>query len=540
MFRIKTDIRQYRCESRDRVERLIRNWVIRPSDLIWDDAADDWQPIGDHPAFVELFDTLSEQHENQPETVVTDSVADKAATDRMVAKNEGALAGPEAATAVIERSDSRPPAKNTERPARATVAGRQADSEADSDSDSSDDSEQTPIPPEPSDDVVGVYRDSDEITLMTDRTLALLIEQRGDTSVAIETEPPEDFARAAPDEPTGLLQRPDFEDEDPPERPSPPPDSARVEVAAEEPTNRIQRPEFDDRPTPEAAGPSTPDEPTDRIEKPDFNDPPRPDRSPRHDEPAEQKTGAEQPSDTEDSDDSTGRHNLPEQLFITAEIEEEDDEDDSPQSDAVLTSVDQSVLDGELPTDPADENDGERIDPDSPDTKTPVTEPTDADTPKQQPSPDGQPVASGETTDGETTGDEPEELPIVDVEPVEAETDSGADPEDEDAQPLPEIDVSPVDDGVSAGYDVDFLIPIEPSEESVQLGIQRSSASKWKQSLLYSTPEPKSPGDVVTRSYDLDRSSRFRLPLPVSREVAIAVGVAVAVVLVVVLFAVIR
>ncbi len=71
MFRIKTDIRQYKCDSPDKVEKLIRNWVIRPTDLIFSAENADWRPIGDHPVFTPLFDVLNEQLRNEPDTLVT-------------------------------------------------------------------------------------------------------------------------------------------------------------------------------------------------------------------------------------------------------------------------------------------------------------------------------------------------------------------------------------------------------------------------------------------------------------------------------------
>lgn len=71
MFRIKTDIRQYKCDSPDKVEKLIRNWVIRPTDLIFSLESADWRPIGEHPVFTPIFDVLNEQLRSEPDTLVT-------------------------------------------------------------------------------------------------------------------------------------------------------------------------------------------------------------------------------------------------------------------------------------------------------------------------------------------------------------------------------------------------------------------------------------------------------------------------------------
>lgn len=60
MFRIKTDIRQFNCETREKVEKLIRSWVIRPTDLMLDDAQQTWSPIGEHDEFAQIFEQLRE------------------------------------------------------------------------------------------------------------------------------------------------------------------------------------------------------------------------------------------------------------------------------------------------------------------------------------------------------------------------------------------------------------------------------------------------------------------------------------------------
>ena len=60
MFRIKTDIRQFNCETQEKVEKLIRSWVIRPTDLIYLPDPKAWSPIGDHPDFEPLFHVMRE------------------------------------------------------------------------------------------------------------------------------------------------------------------------------------------------------------------------------------------------------------------------------------------------------------------------------------------------------------------------------------------------------------------------------------------------------------------------------------------------
>lgn len=103
MFRIKTDIRQYKCETKDKVEKLIRNWVIRPGDLIYHPDEKEWLPIGDHPAFTKLFVVLDEQERNTPDTVVT------ADSSLRGADESGATAvkadGEEEVTHIVERPE---------------------------------------------------------------------------------------------------------------------------------------------------------------------------------------------------------------------------------------------------------------------------------------------------------------------------------------------------------------------------------------------------------------------------------------------------
>ena len=60
MFRIKTDIRQFKCDSEEKVEDLIRKWVIRPTDLIRETDAQDWSVIGEHPTFQAVFTHLAD------------------------------------------------------------------------------------------------------------------------------------------------------------------------------------------------------------------------------------------------------------------------------------------------------------------------------------------------------------------------------------------------------------------------------------------------------------------------------------------------
>jgi len=147
MFRIKTDVRQYTCESRDKVVRLIRNWVIRPSDVIYNREADEWEPIGEHPEFVETFREMEKAEEGVAETVVTPDVDETGEVD------DGAKEGDD------ETGDGDEVTGNDEETAS---------------------SGERPDPPTAPEGVTSgrEYADSDEITVMTEETLDSVLEEQ--------------------------------------------------------------------------------------------------------------------------------------------------------------------------------------------------------------------------------------------------------------------------------------------------------------------------------------------------------------------------
>lgn len=147
MFHIKTDIRQYKCESEQKVERLIRNWVIRPTDLIYDAQKDSWDSIGEHAAFQAVFVTIEKEEANEPDTVVTQAPSEIAAEFEVRPGSEHDLSDSDS-TLTFE--------------ALATDADAQPE---------------YPRPPEAPEGVEGLIRDSDEITMMTDRTLDMFRER---------------------------------------------------------------------------------------------------------------------------------------------------------------------------------------------------------------------------------------------------------------------------------------------------------------------------------------------------------------------------
>ena len=138
MFRIKTDIRQYKCENKAKVEKLIHNWVVRPTDLIFED--DQWHPIGKHPEFENLFKILSNE---EGDTVVTESPFQEEEEEKKK----------------VEKSKEPEDVFNQEDILRDLTTKPEANF----------------TPPIAPDDVEPAHHD-DEVTMMTDRTLDMLMD----------------------------------------------------------------------------------------------------------------------------------------------------------------------------------------------------------------------------------------------------------------------------------------------------------------------------------------------------------------------------
>lgn len=174
MYRIKTDIRQYKCDSVEKVEKLIHNWVIRPNDLVYSDETQRWSPIGEHPLFVRLFEILADQERAEPATQVTESPLEAAEThedpdevtrikERPIFEDDDA---PEDIPAVRHVEDEEPTNEQDERsPEDETLIGRATSDDA-------------PVgelaPPEPPPEVEPLAR-PDEVTVMTAKTLDLIV-----------------------------------------------------------------------------------------------------------------------------------------------------------------------------------------------------------------------------------------------------------------------------------------------------------------------------------------------------------------------------
>jgi len=145
MFRIRSDNRSFECESREEVERLLRNAVIRPDDLIFYEERGEWGPIGEHSSFAALCAELSERRGTGRE-----------------GRSAGGAPAPES---------------------RDVVGGEEAGAGAD---------RGEPEPPEPPEGAEPGRADSDEVTVMTEETLETYLEdpprESRDVGVGAETE----------------------------------------------------------------------------------------------------------------------------------------------------------------------------------------------------------------------------------------------------------------------------------------------------------------------------------------------------------------
>lgn len=192
MYRIKTDIRQYKCDSVEKVEKLIHNWVIRPNDLVYSNETQRWSPIGEHPLFVRLFEILADQEKAEPATQVTESPFEAAQTEdpdevtrikeRPVFEDDSA---PDDIPAAPHLEDEEPTNEQDEKsPEDETLIGRITSAD------------EKPVGevarPEPPPEVEPVVR-PDEVTVMTAKTLDLIVtsdDEPGDDEKTNITESP--------------------------------------------------------------------------------------------------------------------------------------------------------------------------------------------------------------------------------------------------------------------------------------------------------------------------------------------------------------
>ncbi len=537
MFRIKTDIRQFNCETEEKVVKLIKSWVIRPTDLIYDASGKVWEPIGDHPDFEPLFTSLHQKGD--------------------------------------EEQDATGAPKNGSSPHRAAILkGRGKIRRDDAES-----SEPLPLPDAP-DEVEGVLRDSDEITVMTDRTADLL---------GIEGE--------------GIVDA-DDEDEEAPLPVPKAPDGVEGVAESEEKTEIYERDEDE-----EGAQADSSD---------DDGDVPEADASASSEYELEEfDPDVDEEDDLdEDSEPRMGRHDLPEELFLTNEISRPEDAqdsdpeqslldelgenapvDDEPEGEEVTEQIESPLDDeptsdvddawGEIDTaealrstdelerDGDDEEDDDRAtieldaasraeeDAEEVTQRTPLKEVLEADRTEHQaseeasssavdnivideeysrevsgdaPAPAHTPDAASAPRDDEEVAPAPlqaDEAPapkdnLFGEEGIPPEVGEGAIVEGDEApsaegeEDLLDVTVTPVDpeevetapapaqtqpgvhqnrDFVSEGYAMDLPVDAGPSQADIKAGLARTDASREEKDLAFPEPLPKRPGELVSRRF---------------------------------------
>ena len=510
MFRIKTDIRHYTCDSREKVEKLIRNWVIRPADLLLDPSSESWAPIGDHPGFAPIFSTLEEAHQNTPDTVVTARQSTEPSSEE---------SSPPPAINRPNRDAMPTPALGVLRPAR---SARKLDPPPTPDPDD------FPAPPEPPEGVVDPVRDSGEITMMTERTLELL---SADDDTATADDAPSDNAIAGADDASSESAPEDAHAED-----------ASQDETADIPLRRLGRhdlpedlfataelskPELDDAPRiddladleddapddPEIAGP---DEVTALRELPPLSDDENDDTS--LDETSETRArwniSLNSPPEDEDEDED-------EDDDLDEDSESEDDLDEDSESDDDHDLDEDSESDDDLDEDSDSENEHD-LDEDS--------EPDDDHDPDEDLI-----VAQAIGPDLELDEDALDQA----IDELEGVASAARERADDDEDDLEEVAVEKPRrrqnlDFVSSGYAMELPIAIAPSRELLDAGIVRSTLSESQRDRRLPRPAPKKSGYRITHSFNL--SPPPPSPSPLERLPGGA-GALIAVALVIVIIA---
>ncbi|MGM0555125.1 MAG: hypothetical protein ACQEVA_01995 [Myxococcota bacterium] len=497
MFQIKTDIRQYNCETHEKVEKLIRNWVIRPSDLIYNEDKGEWNPIGQHPTFDELFRELEDEESRVPDTVVT--------SDRPSGDDE----------------DGGEVTQITESPLE--------DEDEESD-------EQTPERPEPSDDVEGLIRDSDEITMMTDKTLDMM-RTDGDDEAEGEKEEDTDVVdrdEVTEEEDTDVVGRDD------------------VEGSPEEPTQLIDQNDVDGAPSDDgstvvAEGDDGDDagegEETIVVDREatgeEESGEPEAGEGGRHGLPEDVFVTNEIPAQSAEDGvlDELGELGVDDEEFDLDEgldegSEEVTDETEAPESGErrakwrIVMSEDEDDVDSEWENVAKEMRDTDEFTQEELETK--VSE--DRSAPQEDLDFQDEDAAEEDAAEvDEPRGDESSEQDEEDLEEVAVEgIERGEDDDDldgllDDAAELVGVNVhdaeaqsgdrepreTPVGQTVtdpafvSEGYKMELPIDVGPSEEDLAVGVPKANVSESVKESTFPYPKPKHPGRVIIRTFGI-------------------------------------
>ncbi|MEC9442053.1 MAG: hypothetical protein VYE40_13195 [Myxococcota bacterium] len=328
MFRIKTDIRQFNCETQEKVEKLIRNWVIRPTDLIYHTDDKSWEPIGDHPDFGVLFANLRDASDEEDVMTTTelDQISESISSSEdsepaLPPIEDSPLAG--MSEIVAEDPESNAPPSG---PMRAAIlsghgkirklAGKDGEEEGEDEDELELTVDSGPLPiPQAPEGVEGVASNPDEVTMMTERTAEFL-----------------------------GLQDPEEEEQEAEEAAA----EAEVSAAADEEEDAPKP-----LPIPEAPqgveGVAPSDEPTHIFERDDEEEEEEGEEAEEEEyvlEEIEPSEASHASVAEEDSEPRLGRHDLPEELFLTNEL-------DRPEE---ILSIHKKPLLDELPEEAAPED----------------------------------------------------------------------------------------------------------------------------------------------------------------------------------------
>lgn len=491
MFRIKTDIRQYKCESREKVERLIRNWVVRPTDLIFDQDEQAWAPIGEHSIFAQTFAEMANREQMGADTVVSPHPPE--AMDE-----EEPAEGAEGEAAEKQDEPEQPEEQQEEQEADASEEGGGAA-----------EVEDEPDPPDPPEPPEGIQqeaeRDDEEITLMTERSFDEILEDEeldgegatedlrqtdetagasvaeggGAGGAVVEAQEPESIRETVED------TRPRAERPEGATTEKMGAVEADAEVVAER-TREAESPTVELEPD-EELGTTTEDEvdvPTAELERGDAAD---------SSEFVESADSGEFETET-----PTGRHDLPEDIFATNEIA------------GSLKRQDVETIDelGEEDEEGEAQEAGGETAPSEEDYD--VQEVEEALQRERQ-----QRVQQRDDDEWNEILErlrETDELSKAEIEEITRTTDQisiGRD-EAEDGE-APED----AEEYVSEGYSKALPIRIGPTREDIRLGLRPSKASTADKDRIFPYPEPKRKGEVQERVFRLrppaDHSLKFIL-----------------------------
>lgn len=463
------------------MERLIRNWVIRPADLIFDQGTGQWNPIGEHPDFIGLFQSLDEADQGLEATVITPQAADSAPLDRDETGDEQQLRSTQPGAAILrrprrsQRSDSPPEEQNSR-----------------------------PEPPVPSPEVEGVAHDPDEITVMTDRTLDLL---------TVDSESP-----ASPlQEKTELIERPIFDDEDelPRGRHGLPEDVfATAELPGPVDRDEVLLDELaelgdaDSELSAETVLTPHPDGPARWNILIDEGPPPEEIARPE-DEPEQEPDELDQTAEfiaSEDDEEAIGLAVTLEMDEFSSEVGEESEEELEPEEEA------EAEEEAEEAEEPASE---EELEPEKEEEEE--EEPESAAIPLEELMPE-EPDSEELELDSQALE---EALTFLEIVATAAQDEDSADffvP----VEPLhqPRVDMT------AEAYEMELPFEVTPSEEARQLGITPTTLSEDQRDAFFSRPYPKESGTFITVTYDLSGlSDSEEQPRSFVPKIAIAIAV---------------